>query len=45
MSYSYERHDYCRLLQYDILGLTELHNLQEQPKEIPKQNVGAQRTC
>ena len=32
MSYSYERHDYCRLLQYDILGLTELHNLQEQER-------------
>ena len=32
MSYSYERHDYCRLLQYDILGLTELHNLQEQKR-------------
>ena len=32
MSYSYERHDYCRLLQYDVLGLTELHNLQEQKR-------------
>ena len=32
MSYSYERHDYCKLLQYDILGLTELHNLQEQKR-------------
>ena len=32
MSYSYERHYYCRLLQYDILGLTELHNLQEQKR-------------
>ena len=32
MSYSYERHDYCRLLQYDVLDLTELHNLQEQKR-------------
>ena len=32
MSYSFERHDYCKLLQYDILGLTELHNLQEQKR-------------
>ena len=32
MSYSYERHDYCKLLQCDILGLTELHNLQEQKR-------------
>ena len=25
-SYSNERHEYCKQLQYDILGLTELHN-------------------
>ena len=28
MSYSYERHDYCKMLQCDLLGLTELHNIQ-----------------
>ena len=27
-SYSNERHEYCKLLKYDILGLTELHNNQ-----------------
>ena len=31
-SYSYERHDYCRHLGYDILGLTELHNIQAQKR-------------
>ena len=31
-SYSFERHDYCKSLQYDILGLTELHNLQQQKR-------------
>ena len=31
-SYSYERHDYCRRLGYDILGLTELHNVQAQKR-------------
>ena len=31
-SYSYERHDYCRLLGYDTLGLTELHNVQAQKR-------------
>ena len=30
MSYSYERHNYCKTLNYDILGLTELHNAQVQ---------------
>ena len=28
-SYSNERHEYCKRLGYDILGLTELHNNQE----------------
>ena len=32
MSYSFERHDYCKQLQCDILGLTELHNLQAQKR-------------
>ena len=31
-SYSFERHDYCKSLQCDILGLTELHNLQAQER-------------
>ena len=25
-SYSNERHKYCKQLDYDILGLTEIHN-------------------
>ena len=28
-SYSKERHDYCKRLQYDVLALTELHNRQK----------------
>ena len=32
MSYSFERHDYCKMLQYDILGLTEFHNIQAQKR-------------
>ena len=30
MAYSYERHNYCKTLKYDILDLTELHNVQVQ---------------
>ena len=31
-SYSNERHEYCKSLNYDILALTELHNKQNRIK-------------
>ena len=31
-SYSNERHEYCKALDYDIMGLTELHNNQHKPQ-------------
>ena len=31
-SYSNERHEYCKSLGYDIIGLTELHNNQAKPQ-------------
>ena len=40
----YERHNYYNLIQYDIIGLTELHNLQEQKRFIYEQDMGAQLT-
>ena len=31
-SYSNERHEYCKSLDYDIMVLTELHNNQNNPQ-------------
>ena len=39
-SLSQERYDYCNSLQYDILGLTELHNTQAK-----KQYQGRRWVC
>ena len=39
-SYSNERHEYCKLLKYDILGLTELHN-----NQVKKQFQGRKWIC
>ena len=38
-SYSNERHEYCKSLNYDILGLTELHNKQNIKEEIDLYNL------
>ena len=40
LSYSNERHAYCKQLEYDVLGLTELHN-----NHIKKQYQGRRWVC